>query len=103
LGVAGLTYIWRYWASASLGFVNWRDVFAFPYVLAAITLVPATLTLLTFGMILIAKIAVEPARVLPEAYMTFIKEEVGGRQAAGIIILLGVIVGTVVGLIWPAN
>ena len=97
---AGLSYVWSYWHRASLGVINWRDLFSFPYILAATTLVPATLTLLAFALMLLAKVSAEPARVLPESYMTFMREEVGGTQAAGIILVLGVIAGVIFTLIW---
>jgi hypothetical protein len=101
LATLGLRYVWSYWHHASLGVVGWRDVFSFPYVLATTTLVPASLTLLAFALMLLAKLSAEPARVLPESYMTFMKEEVGGTQAAGIILLLSVLAGVVFTLIWP--
>ena len=99
----GLQNIWPYWHTASIGFIDWRDVFSFPYILAGTTLVPATLSIAVFSLMLIAKLTTEPARVMPEVYMTFVTEELGGTQAAGIIIFLSVIIGTVVGLIWPVN
>jgi hypothetical protein len=48
-------YEWSFWGVASFGLVNWHDVFTVPYVLAATTLAPATITLLAFGLILLAK------------------------------------------------
>jgi hypothetical protein len=95
--------VWSNWRLSSLEFHHWRDAFAFPYLLAGTTILPASVTLAGFGLALFTKLTVEPARVVPEAYMTFIKEEVGGRQAAGIIMILGVLGGTIVGLIWPAS
>jgi hypothetical protein len=100
-GYQGLRYVWSYWHRASLGVVYWRDAFSLPYGLAATTLVPATLALLAFALMLLAKVSAEPARVLPESYMTFMREEVGGTQVAGIILLLGVFTGVIFTLIWP--
>lgn len=96
----GFRYIWSYWQAISFGIVNWHDLFFFPYVLAATTFVPATMSMAAFGLMLIAKVTAEPARVVPEAYMTFVKEELGGTQAAGIIVVLSAAVGAIAGLIW---
>lgn len=102
-GYQGLRYVWSYWHATSVGFIHLRDILSFPYMLAGTTLVPATLTLAAFGLMLLAKLTAEPARVLPEVYMTFVKEEVGGTQAAGIILLVGLILGVVAGFVWPAT
>lgn len=102
-GSVGLLYVWSFGHAASLGNVSWRDLFVYPYVLAATTLVPATLTLIAFALMSIAKMTAEPARIVPEAYMTFVKEEVGGTQAAGIIAIVSLIVSTVIGLIWTVK
>jgi hypothetical protein len=100
LGIQGLRYFWSFSQSASLGIVKWRDIFSLPYVLAGTTLLPATLSVIAFCLILIAKVVVEPGRVLPEAYMTFVKDEVGGTQASGFIVIISVLIGVVVGLIY---
>jgi hypothetical protein len=99
-GVGGLNFLWGAWRPLSLGVWRWQEVFSFPYVLATTTVVPATLTLTALGLMLVAKFTVEPARVLPEAYMTYIHDEVRGTQAAGAIALLGVLAGVVAGLVW---
>ena len=96
----GFNYLWIYWGTVSFRFNNWREMFAFPYILAATTFVPAALTIVAFGLMLAAKLVAEPARVLPESYMTFIKEEVGGSQVAGLTLIIGTIAGVVAGLIY---
>jgi hypothetical protein len=86
--------------SQGVGFISWHDIFQVPYILAATTLVPAMIVLVTFGLVLIAKATVEPARVLPETYMTYVKEELSGTQASGLILILAIIAGAIAGLIW---
>lgn len=103
VGLAGLDYVWSFWGHLSIGIAKWSDVFSFPYVLAGTTLIPGAVTLLAFGVVLAAKMVAEPARVLPEAYMTFVRQEVGSTQAAGLIVILGVIAGVIAGLISSAH
>ena len=100
ISFTGFNYLWIYWGTVSFRFNNWREMFAFPYILAATTFVPAALTIVAFGLMLAAKLVAEPARVLPESYMTFIKEEVGGSQVAGLTLIIGTIAGVVAGLIY---
>lgn len=100
LGVVTVGLVLPYWLPIFSGLVAWRDVFVLPYVLAFTTLVPATLTLAAFCLMIAAKLTAEPARVMCEAYMTFFKEELGGRQAAGVILLVGIFGGVLVGLVW---
>jgi hypothetical protein len=80
LGLDGLAYVWSYLHRASVGLTSWRDVFSFPYVLAGTTLIPATLTVAVFVLMLAAKMIAEPARLLQWSYMTFVKQEVGGTH-----------------------
>jgi len=112
LGLALLAFLvsfvelWGLWSElhlVSLDLVNWRDFFSVPYVLAGTTLVPATLSVTTFWLMLVTKMMAEPARVLPEAYMTFVKEELRGTQAAYIILVLSAAVGAFVATVWPGN
>lgn len=98
-GISGIQAIWGDWRYGLQAGIPWRDFFHAPYVLALTTFVPASLAVLAFGLMLIGKLAAEPTRVLPEAYMTFIKEEAGGTQAYGMILLLGLITGAVGGVI----
>jgi len=98
-GFFGLRHVWLLWGGSSLG-VIWHDLTIPPYILAATTLIPVTLTLIALGLALLAKLVAEPVRLLPWAYMTFVKEELGGTQASGIILLVSVLAGAVLGLIW---
>lgn len=95
-----LATAWPKWHATALELANWRDIFSVPYVLAGTTLIPATLSVMASALMLVAQMTAEPARVLPEAYMTFVKEELGGTQAAGIIIVLSAGIAAVVGLLW---
>jgi len=99
-GVAAMQDIWTFWRTIPTAAIAWRDLLHVPYSLAATTLVPATLSMLAFGLMVLAKTTAEPARVVPEIYMTFVKEEVGGTQASGIILILGTVAGVIAGLIW---
>jgi hypothetical protein len=98
LGYMGLRYIFAFWHPISLGFVAWRDIISLPYVLAVTTFIPATLMLAAFSLMIITKLVVEPARVLPEAYLTFVKDVAGSTQAYGIILLIATIAGVIAGL-----
>src|ERR1019366_2270393 len=97
---AALTLSWSSLSYSSLELTNWRDLYSFPYVLAVTTLVPACTSLAAFILILLLKVTSEPARILQWSYMTFVKEEVGGRQASAIILGLGIIAGAIVARIW---
>lgn len=104
LGILGLKiFVWPLWPTLPSGAVSWHDVLSIPYVLAATTLVPATLNVAAFALVLVAKLTAEPARVIPEAYMTFVKEELGGTQAAGLMIVLSAAIAAIFGLIWRAT
>jgi hypothetical protein len=54
--------------------------------------------LAAFSLMIITKLVVEPARVLPEAYLTFVKDVAGSTQAYGIILLIATIAGVIAGL-----
>jgi hypothetical protein len=95
-----LTLSWSSLSYSSLELTNWRDLYSFPYVLAVTTLVPACTSLAALILILSLKVTSEPARILQWSYMTFVKEEVGGRQASAIILGLGIIAGAIVACIW---
>ena len=66
--------------------------------LAGTTLVPAILSLAAFGLMLVTKVMAEIARLIPEAYLTFVKEELRGTQAAYLILVLSAAVGAFCGL-----
>ena len=102
-GIYGIRTIWGDWRYGLNAGIPWRDFPHPPYVLALTTFIPAALVSLAFGLVLIGKLAAEPTRIIPEAYMTFVKEEVGGTHAYGIIALLGLITGAIAGLIWASS
>jgi hypothetical protein len=95
-----LTLSWSSLSYSSLELTNWRDLYSFPYILAVTTLVPACTSLAAFILILSLKVTSEPARILQWSYMTFVKEEVGGRQASAIILGLGIVAGAIMACIW---
>jgi hypothetical protein len=103
LGISGIAYVWSYWKAESMGIVTLKDVVSFPYILACTTLVPATVCLIVFGLILVMKVIAEPMRILSWAYLTFFREEVGGRQAAGVILIISALAASVFSVIWPAT
>lgn len=66
---------------------------------AATTLIPVSLATIAFVLCLAAKLTAEPLRYLSWAYMTFVKEEMSGTQAAGVIALFGALTGAIVSIV----
>jgi hypothetical protein len=70
-----------------------------PYILAFTTVLPALFYVTCLTMVVVLKSTMEPLRVIPESYMTFVKDEFASTQACGIILIISIIIGVAIGLL----
>jgi hypothetical protein len=90
--------IWVTWESSNV-FGNANNPLAgLSYLLAIATVLPAAIVLIVMAMAFIGQLMARPMVAFQWGYMTFVKEEMSGTQAAGLIALLGVATGAAIGI-----